>query len=215
MGKIRFLATGDFHSDSRFLDEIEKNVVLDEIDFVFLTGDISEKKDDFEKLLGLFKGKQIFMVPGNHESKRSLDVLKEHYGVELLGNRPVLLHDDLAIFGTNYLNIGPHGIPEEEVFKNLLANFNSIKNVKRKVMLAHIPPIETKIGNGSPFHPFIGGSMATRAFLEEFSPDYALVGHIHETSGLEEIVNKTKVVNVAQTFKVFEFDVESCELKLL
>ncbi|MDA3854632.1 MAG: metallophosphoesterase [Candidatus Woesearchaeota archaeon] len=213
--KIRFLATGDIHSKKKFIDMIEKYGKLDDIDFVIFTGDLSEKKDDFSKLLGIFKGKQIFMVPGNHETKRGIKNLEEHYNVHLVGNAPILVNDDLALFGSNYVPIGPYGETEEEILLNMVENYESIKDTKFKIMLSHLPPEGTKMERMTPFFPFIGGSVATRAFLEEFKPDYALVGHIHEGAGLEEILNKTKVVNVAETFKIFEFDVEKKELKML
>lgn len=213
--KIRFLATADLHSDLKFMDVIDKNVDLKKIDFIILGGDVSEKKNDFGKLLEIFKGKQIFMVPGNHENKRNLKALKEHYNVHLIGNSPVRIGEDLAIFGTNYVPIGPYGISEEEIFRNLVANYEAIKDAKVKIHLSHIPPIGTLIGDASPFFPMIGGSIGVRHFLENFKPDVALVGHIHESSGLEEIVNKTKVINVGRSFRVFEFDTKKGELKML
>lgn len=215
MSKIRFLATGDIHSDKKLINCIKNSVELEKIDFVVLIGDISEKKDDFKDILEIFKEKQIFMVPGNHESKRKLSILQENYNVHLVGNQPVLVHDDLAFFGSNYVNQGPYEIHEQLILNNLIENFNSVKDVKCKIMLHHVPPFGTKIGDASPYFPFIGGSFAVREFLENFSPDMTLVGHIHETSGLEERVNKTRVINVGRTFKVFEFDKEKGEVSEL
>jgi len=215
MTKIKFLATGDIHSDLEFSKKIAKNINMKDMEFVILIGDISEKKDDYGKLLSVFNGKQIFMVPGNHESKNKIKILEEHYNVNLIGNSPLKINEDLAIFGTNYLNIGVHGIPEEEVFENLIENYLAVKDIKFKIHISHIPPAQTRIGEMSPFAPFIGGSHAQRLFLEHFSPDVSLVGHIHESSGLEEIVNKTKVINVGQTFKIFEFDTDTKELRVL
>lgn len=215
MKKIRFLATGDIHSDQKLLKEIETKTNLSEIDFIILVGDISEKKDDFSKILEIFKGKQIFMVPGNHENKTKIKRLQDHYNVHLVGNSPVLIDNDLALFGTNYIPIGPYGISEQLIFDNLVDNYKAIKNSKFKIHLSHLPPAGTKISDSSKFFPFIGGSQAQRVFLEHFKPDYTLVGHIHETSGLEEIVNKTKVINVGRTFKIFEFDQDKKDLKIL
>lgn len=212
MKKIKFLATGDFHSDTKLIAKIELEIKKNPVDFIIITGDISEKKDDFSKLLSVFNGKQIFMVPGNHESKKQIKVLEENYSVHLIGNSPILIHEDLAIFGTNYMSIGRHGVYEEDILYNLIENFNSIKDVKTKIFLSHIPPHNTKIGNASPYYPFISGSVAIREFLENFHPEIAFVGHIHETSGLEEIVNKTRVINVARTFKIFEFDTKTKEI---
>lgn len=215
MTKIKFLATGDLHSDKKFVKSIAKNTDLNSIDFIILIGDISEKNNDYKDLLDIFKKKQIFMIPGNHESKSKIQILEEHYNVHLIGNSPVKINENLALFGSNYLHIGPFGIPEEEVFENLIQNHEAIKDSKFKIHLAHIPPAKTKIGDMSPFAPFIEGSHAQRLFLEKFNPDVSLVGHIHESSGLEEIVNKTKVINVGKTFKIFEFDTKSNKLKIL
>ena len=204
--KLRFLATGDIHSDINLVNAIEQYTNMEDIDFVIFTGDLSDKKQDFGKLLGVFKDKRIFMVPGNHESKKGLEALKKHYKVHLIGNSPIVFGEDLAIFGSNYINVGPYGLEEQSVFENIVQNFDAIKDTKFKIHLSHVPPVGTKIGDASPFFPFIGGSDAVRVFLENFEPDVTFVGHIHESSGLEEIVNKTNVINIGRTFKVFEFD---------
>ncbi|MCA9486078.1 metallophosphoesterase [Candidatus Woesearchaeota archaeon] len=211
--KIRFLGTGDFHSDKQLVKAIQNYVDLKNIDFVLFVGDLSDKNNDFADMFGIFKGKPIFMVPGNHETKSKLKKLEEHYGVHLVGNHPVQVHKDLVIFGTNYLSIGPYGLPEEEIFENLLQNYAAIEKIKCKIQLSHLPPAETEIGEASPFFPMIGGSVAVREFLENFKPDLTLCGHIHESSGLEEIVNKTKLVNVGRTFKVFEFDPKTSKIE--
>jgi len=214
MGKrVRFLATGDIHSDRKFLESLRKNVDMKSIDYVLFTGDLSEKKNDFKHLLEVFEGKPIIMVPGNHESKRQLESLKKHYGVHVLGNNPIVFDDDLAIFASNYLAIGPYGVPEQEVFRNQVVNFKNIERSKIKIMMSHMPPEGTLIGGMSPFFPFISGSVATRVFLEHFEPDVVFVGHIHESGGLEEIVNKSKVVNVGRSFRVFSFDADTKKLE--
>lgn len=215
--KVRFLATGDFHSDLRMVEYIRQYVKdLNLIDFVLFVGDLSDRKDDFKKLLEIFDGKKIFMVPGNHESSKQLEVLREKYGVHIVGNSPVLLDDEasVAIFGSNYVPIGPFGVSEEGIFHNLIENFKAVEDAKFKIMLNHLPPYGTYIGSKSPF-PFVQGSIGVRAFLENFTPDVSFCGHIHESSGLEEIVNKTNVVNVGRTFKVFEFDFDKSELSLV
>lgn len=211
--KIRFLATGDFHSDISLPNEIKNKVNLENIDFIIFTGDLSDRKDDFKLLLEGFEGKEIFMIPGNHESKKSLDILQDKYGVNLIGNKPLIIDNKLAIFGTNYLNIGKYSILEEEVLDNLIENFKLVEDIKFKVHVSHIPPIKTKIGDMSPYH-FVSGSLAQRIFLDRFSPQLSLCGHIHESSGLEEIVNDTRLVNVGRTFKVFEVDLDSEEIKV-
>jgi len=93
------------------------------------------------------------MVPGNHESKEQLEVLQKHYNVHLIGNNPVKVHEDLAIFGSNYISIGEFSIPEQEIFENLIENYEAVKDIKCKIHLSHIPPTETQIGDSSQFFP--------------------------------------------------------------
>jgi len=206
MDTIKFLAASDLHSDLKLIEKIKKEIEKTEIDFIILTGDISEKKNDFSQLLGIFKNKDIFLIPGNHETKKQIEILKKHYNVHLIGNNPVLINEHLAIFGSNYLPIGEFRLNEKKIFENIVNNFNQIKNIKTKIFLSHMPAANTKLGNASPYYPYIGGSDATLNFLNKYNVDLTLVGHIHESSGLEEIVNKNKVVNIAKTFKIFEFD---------
>lgn len=216
--KIRFLATGDIHSNKKIIDNISKNVDFNNIDYILLLGDISDKKDDFSTLLSLFKKKSIFMVLGNHETKKKKDILEKHYSITMVGNKPININQDLVIFGTNYLNIGQYSKSELEIFEDLLEKHDKIKDHKFKIMLSHIPPSDTKIGNKSIFFPFIGGSEAIRVFLEKYKIDLTLVGHIHESSGLEELVSKehkNRVLNVAQTFKIIEFNTETGKIEIL
>jgi len=215
--KLKFLACSDLHSDLDLVNKISRSVDFKSIDFILFNGDLSDEKNDFKKLIKPFldSNKEIFMIPGNHDTKSGIRKLKEFYNIKLIGNRPLIFGDDeLAIFGTNYLEIGPFGKFDEDVFDNMVDNFKAISNVKFKIQMNHIPACETKLGDASPY-PFVLGSEPLSQFLkaDEFCPDVCFVGHIHETSGLEEIVNKTKVINLAETFKVFEFDFKKSKLR--
>ena len=214
---IRFLVCSDIHSNLNLVDKISKDVNFKEIDFVLFNGDLSNVPNDFAKLLRPFidNNKDIFMIPGNHESKKDIKNLEQFYNVKLLGNKPLIFGDNnLGIFGTNYMEIGEYGKYEEDIFDNMVDNFSLVSKCKFKIQMNHIPAIDTIIGDASPY-PFVSGSEPLKQFLDsdEFCPDVCFVGHIHETSGLEEIVNKTKVYNLAETFKVFEFDFENNTFK--
>lgn len=218
---IKFLVCSDLHSNLNLVNRISKLVDFSEIEFVLFNGDLSNNKNDFAKVLKPFieNSKEIFMIPGNHETRKGIDDLKEFYNVKLVGNRPLIFGDnELGIFGTNYMEIGQNGKFEEDVFDNMVDNFNLVSKCDFKIQMNHIPAIDTMLGDASPY-PFVSGSEPLKQFLDapEFCPDVCFVGHIHETSGLEEIVNKTKVINLAETFKVFEFDFEKktlCEVKI-
>lgn len=210
---IKFVACSDLHSNLELVNRISKSVDFSDIDFVLFNGDLSNVPNDFAKVLKPFidNNKEIFMIPGNHETRNGINNLKEFYNVKLIGNNPLIFGDnELAIFGTNYMEIGQNGRFEEDVFDNMVDNFSLVSNCRFKIQMNHIPACDTMLGDASPYH-FVTGSEPLSQFLQsdEFCPDVCFVGHIHETSGLEEIVNKTKVINLAETFKVFEFNFES------
>ena len=48
------------------------------------------------------------------------------------------------------------------------------------------------------------GSKAIRKAIKEFHPDILINAHIHEASGIEEEMGKTKVINVSRKAKIFE-----------
>ncbi|MGL4670553.1 MAG: metallophosphoesterase family protein [Methanobacteriaceae archaeon] len=74
-------------------------------------------------------------------------------------------------------------------------NDNSVNdntNNKFKVLITHAPPINTnadKIKNGAHV-----GSFSIRKIIEEFQPDLAICGHIHEAKSQDKI-GKTLVIN--------------------
>ena len=214
--KISFLATGDIHSDLKFLRKIKKKVDFNKIDIILMIGDISDKNKDFGKIFSYFEKKPILLSLGNHETKKKIEVLKNHYkNITILGDFPIKLSSDLAVFGSKFLNLGHLSRTEDEIYNNLKDNFNQIKGIKYKIFLSHIPPSNTTIGDSSVLFPFIGGSEGVRDFIDNHKIDLTLVGHIHESSGLEEIVSNNLVVNVGKTYKIIEFDLEKRKLKLL
>jgi Icc-related predicted phosphoesterase len=48
----------------------------------------------------------------------------------------------------------------------------------------------------------VPGSDAVRKAVEKFKPDILLCGHVHEAEGLEEVIGKTRVINVGRKGKI-------------
>ena len=66
-------------------------------------------------------------------------------------------------------------------------------------MITHMHPKDSK----SEFSGFEGSSAILKA-IKKFQPDILLHGHIHEASGLEEMIGKTRVINVSRIGRVIE-----------
>jgi len=68
-------------------------------------------------------------------------------------------------------------------------------------MVTHVHPDKTKMGKLTRFFP---GSTGVKKAVDTFKPDLLLCSHVHEAEGIEEIVGKTKVVNVGRKGKIIE-----------
>ena len=66
-------------------------------------------------------------------------------------------------------------------------------------MVTHMHPSNSK----AEFSGF-KGSKSIRKAIDEFQPDLLLCGHIHEAEGIEDKINKTKVLNVGKEGKIIE-----------
>jgi Icc-related predicted phosphoesterase len=83
----------------------------------------------------------------------------------------------------------------------LKKGFEKIRYLKKKIMVTHIHPTETKMEKLSRFVP---GSDAVKKAVETFKPDILLCGHVHEAEGLEEKLGKTRIINVGRNGKIIK-----------
>jgi hypothetical protein len=102
----------------------------------------------------------------------------------------------LGLFGCGGSNLTPMDTPteleEDEIRRTLERAHAQVADAPRRVMVCHTPPFDTRLDrlmNGQPV-----GSPAVRAFIEQYAPDLALVGHIHEGRGVDRL-GRTLVLN--------------------
>ena len=198
---MKILALSDIHGDQHLAKELAKKASQEKVDLVVFAGDLAnEETGSVEGLIGPFKekGLEIAIMPGNHDNMATMNFLIEHYKIKNLHGY-VLKKDDIGIFGCGYANVGPNFLDEESVWKTLEQGHHQIKDFKKKIMITHTHPHGSKLGLG-----MFPGSEAVRLALEKFQPDIHLCGHIHETHGIEEVIGKTKVINVGRKGKIIE-----------
>ncbi|MBU1974600.1 MAG: metallophosphoesterase, partial [Nanoarchaeota archaeon] len=75
----------------------------------------------------------------------------------------------------------------------------ALKDVKKKIMLTHTHPENSILSLG-----LFPGSAGVRKAIDEFQPDLHLCGHMHESDGIEEMIGKTRVINVGRKGKIIE-----------
>jgi Icc-related predicted phosphoesterase len=199
---MRILSAGDIHGDKQLAQRLANQAEKENVDLVVLTGDLTDSDADTEGIIGPFvkKNKKVLLVPGNHESIATADFLAELYGQKNIHGYSVK-HKDVGFFGCSGVNIGMHQIPEKEIFNLLKQGYNYIKDSKIKIMVTHVHPSG---GTMEKFSHFVPGSDGVRKAIDTFHPDILLCSHVEEAAGLEEMIGKTKVINVARYGKVIE-----------
>ena len=198
--KLRILAAGDIHGDSRLTRKLAEKAEKENVDLVILAGDLTgwvETKD----LIKPFKDKhkKVLIIPGNWDSFATVDFLATVYGVRNIHGYSVT-YENVGIFGAGGARgPGPGDISDSEILKTLEKAHSSLKGIEKKIMITHMHPA----GSKSEFSGIEGSKAITKA-IEKFKPNILLHSHIHEAAGFEEYIGKTKVINVGREGRIIE-----------
>ena len=197
--KLRILAASDLHGDSKQIMRLAKMAEKEKVDLVVLCGDLVGFRET-NNIIKPFKDKhkKVLIVPGNHDTFATADFLATLYGIRNLHGYSAT-YDNVCFFGAGGADIGPGIISEDELFKTLKKAHEGIKGIEKKIMVTHMHPRDSL----SEFSGFLGSKAITRA-IKQFKPDILLHGHIHEAEGIEEVIDKTKVINVGRKGTIIE-----------
>jgi Icc-related predicted phosphoesterase len=198
---MKILALSDVHGDVSFMKRMAEKGAQEKVDLVILAGDLLNFDQPKEGLIRPFKekGLDVAILPGNHEGLAEINFMAEHYDIKNLHGYSLRI-GDIGIFGCGYGDIGLHQLTDEEFFNTLRQAHEAVKDAKRKVMVTHVQPNDSILS----LHIPAWGSSGVRKAIEEFQPDVHICGHIHETHGMEDIIGKTRSINVGKTGKVIE-----------
>ncbi|MEK6890697.1 MAG: metallophosphoesterase [Nanoarchaeota archaeon] len=198
--KLRILAAGDIHGDSRLTKRLADKADKENVDLVILTGDLTgwtETKDILKPFKD--KNKKVLLIPGNWDSFATADFLANIYGMKNIHGYSVT-YENVGIFGAGGAQgPGPGATSENEIMKTLEKAHSSLKGIEKKIMITHMHPS----GSKSEFSGVPGSESITKA-IKKFHPDILLHGHIHEAAGFEEMIDKTRVINVGREGRIIE-----------
>lgn len=195
--KLKILAAGDIHGDASITKKLSAKAAKEKVDLIILCGDIISSIET-KNILKPFKDKKqkVLLIPGNHDSFATIDFLAELYGMKNIHGYSVK-YKDVGIFGAG----GAVGfdISDRELFETLKKGHSALKDVGKKIMVTHMHAKDTASEISG-----IHGSHGIRKAIDTFKPDFLIHSHIHEASGLEEKIGKTKVINVGNDGIVIE-----------
>jgi len=204
--KFKILAAGDIHGDTSLTKRLAERARKENVDLVILTGDLTFIEQSTANLIGPFAkvGKKVLLIPGNHETIATADFLAQIYpDVKNLHGYAVKM-GNIGIFGAGGANIGPFTrLKESDLYDLLAKGFGKVKDSKFKIMVTHVHPSNTIIEK---FTQFFRGSEGVERAIKKFKPDIALCSHVHEAAGIEEMLGKTRVIDVGREGKIIEID---------
>jgi uncharacterized protein len=196
---MKILAASDLHGDSKATNSLAKRAEREKVDLVVLCGDLTgfvESKDIIKPFKDIKK--KVLILPGNWDSFATMDFLAQLYGVKNIHGYSAE-YEGVGFFGAGGADIGVDRMSESEFKKTLEKAHSGLKGIEKKVMLTHMHPA----GSVSEWSG-ISGSKAIRDAVMKFKPEILLHGHIHEASGMEEKIGKTRVINVGKKGTILE-----------
>ncbi len=198
--KLRMLAAGCIHGDTNLVQKLADKADRENVDVVLLCGDITSKVDT-KNLMRPFleKNKRVLFVTGNHDGLAMGDFLAGYYNTKHLHGE-YAVYNNVGLFGCSLANVGLDALNDEEFFENLEKGFNKIKKFDKKVMITHVHPSHSKMESITGFP----GSYGIKKAVDKFQPDILFCSHLHELSGFEEKIGKTRVINVSRMGKIVE-----------
>jgi uncharacterized protein len=199
---MKILAAGCLHNDSSLVKRLAKQAEDENVDLVVLCGDLTLGEMSTDYIVGPFmkKNRKVLLLPGNHETTATVDFLAKKYGAVNLHSYPYK-SGDIGFFGCGGANCGVFQLSEDEIFDTLCKAHADIKDAAKRIMVTHVHPADTIMEK---FSDFVKGSTGVTKAVNMLQPDLLICSHLHEGAGIEEMLGKTKVLNVSREGKIIE-----------
>ena len=189
----KLLIFSDIHNDARALEQLMNT----EADYYFAAGDMVTWARGFDKIGPVLakRAKQMYVIPGNHESERDTEELCRRFGLHHFhGGKMEVAGYHVAALG--YSGPTPFNTPGEYTEPEIAERLAPFAGLNPLVLICHSPPLDTLLDQIRPgLH---AGSRSVREFIENEQPRYFFCGHIHEAEGVSIRMGATQAVNVGK-----------------
>lgn len=190
---MKFLAFSDTHGSYQSAQKII--TMSEEVDLLVCIGDFTHVGQYGELFLDRISSvkKPLYLVSGNHEESPSnlfTDLVHKYDFAHNL-EQTTKQFQEITFCGCSF-DASRETSQELQRLK--------VQDTKPDVFLTHCPPRNTPAAFGKRD----GGSLTIRSFIEEVQPQLVLCGHIHRPQQRECFIGKSKIVNVACQYYIFE-----------
>jgi len=198
---MKLLVFSDIHNDLRALERL-MNL---EADYYFAAGDLVNWARGLDKAGEVLRrrAKQMYVLPGNHESPADITAFCERFGFQDFHSKSIQV-GAWNIAGLGCSSPTPFRTPGEYTEAELAKRLDAFAGLHPLILICHSPPKNTRLdraGEGSHF-----GSTAVREFIDRHPPAWFFCGHIHEAAGVTDHMEATTGVNVGKMGYLLDLD---------
>ncbi len=192
---VKILAAADLHGSYDIAKTLSEKARENNVDLIVLAGDLHGMKEGKGKILDVFQkeNQKVIFIPGNWDSQKEHDLLRKK--TRSIHNYYVT-YDDVGLVGIGNCDM-KFSLDEEDFFQ-IKKQFLRMKTSK-KVLVSHLHARGTK----AEFSGILGDDFLRKA-VDEFSPDLLISAHIHEGEGIEDVIGKTRVLQVGRKGKIID-----------
>jgi hypothetical protein len=197
---MKILAFVDSHGIAEVWDILKQKVIVKNPDLIICGGDITIFESRIEEEMKYLSelGKPVLVIHGNHETSNAMLREAEKY------NNITFLHKKwYREGGYLFFGYGGGGFSLVDVgFEKIAKRFaKEIKEGDKVVLITHGPPFDTTIDLIEDDHV---GCKSYRKFIDKHDIPIVISGHLHENSGVIDIINGKKIINPGPEGLVFD-----------
>jgi hypothetical protein len=193
--KLKILAAGDLHGSISVAKKLAEKGKKAKVDLVILAGDIYGYDGGKETILKPFQdaNQKVVFIPGNCDFDEDAADLKKR--AKCIHNKYVIYNDTgIAGIGSPNWKLSLNNSDFSKIEKNLKK-----MKTKKQILVSHLHASGTKAEFSG-----IPGDIIIEKAVKQFKPDLLISAHIHEAEGLEDIIGKTKVIQVGKKGTILE-----------
>jgi len=196
---MKIVAFTDLHGSAAAFAKLKHKINRYKPDIIICCGDFTFFEQGMKQTLQQINklGKNVYVVPGNHESeKETKQACKTFPNITFVNKEIITIKNINFLFhggGGFYSNDGKTKTNDEKQFDAFVKR-NKSKFSKKIVFVTHAPPWNTKLDYLAWFGKHVG-SVSYRQFIDEYKPVLALSGHLHETFKEKQKIGKTLLSN--------------------
>jgi Icc-related predicted phosphoesterase len=190
---MKILAFVDMHGSLKALKKLQEKVKKNKPDLIICAGDFTVFEQNQDYLIHRFSKWKVpvLMVHGNHEDQDLLENACSQTKNVLFMHGKTYNYDHTIILGHGG---GGFSLRDKEFEKHAKDFEKKMAGFDKVILFTHAPPYKTKLDPvmGSPC-----GCKSIRNFIKKHNKKItvAISGHLHENSGKEDRIGKTRLIN--------------------